>query len=305
MPLTSCGYKEPMNNSPPAEQAPELAGAPAPLFFSLRRGADVSTRGDRRRLTALASGVLALHLAVLAIIVWIERTRPPAEATATQEIPVEVATEEEAGGSGPSGAAPQPGEGETPGARTGEARAEPPAQTAAASQSDAGETASQPQTGQIVERPGESDKPQAARTRGADGKPADQEPRQNPFGGLSPVAKPPDAEPTPAFLSSQNFTTRRPKPAEDPTNDNYRAKVLGKVAAAMIDPERPRPKALAIVGFRLGDQGAIESVWLARPTGMPDLDQEAMEMVRRAAPFPPPPPKADRNFGAAIAFGGE
>ena len=95
----------------------------------------------------------------------------------------------------------------------------------------------------------------------------------------------------------------RPRPASDPTNDNYRAKVLGKVAANMIEPVRPRPRALAIVGFRVDAQGNLEAAWLARPSGHADLDAEALDMVRRSAPFPAPPAGADHNFAAAIAFG--
>lgn len=158
-----------------------------------------------------------------------------------------------------------------------------------------------------MERPKESDRQQAARTRGAEAKPDERkEEPANPFGGLTSVEKPAPVEPLPTFASPQTaMMAARPRPAADPTNDNYRAKVLGKVAANMLEPERPRPKALAIVGFRVDGQGNLERVWLARPSGHADLDAEAMEMVRRSAPFPAPPAGADHNFGAAIAFGGD
>ena len=43
-------------------------------------------------------------------------------------------------------------------------------------------------------------------------------------------------------------------------------------------------------------------VSLVRGTGYASLDQEAVAMVRRASPFPAPPPGHLRNFTAPIGF---
>ncbi|MCC0000160.1 MAG: TonB family protein [Methylobacteriaceae bacterium] len=254
---------------------------------------------EAARLAKISIVAIVAHLCLLGAVAWSERTGRATRATAAVEIPVEMVTPEEAEGR-PETKQPPP-----PGASTAieprdEARPAPQTQQATPAQN-----AEEP--GKVVERPKESDLPQAARTHGGETKPeTPAEEPANPFGGLADVQKPAPVEPTPTFLSPQSMmTAARPKPAQDPTNDNYRAKVLGKVAANMIDPERPRPKALAIVGFRVDARGGLESAWLARPSGHADLDAEALDMVRRSAPFPPPPAGADHNFGAAIAFGGE
>ncbi|MFV0281138.1 MAG: TonB family protein [Rhodoblastus sp.] len=278
-------------------------------------------RSDFPRVTIVFAAVVFAHAILFGLIAWSEWADAAPNATAGVEIPVEMATLEEAEGrtktkqSGdaagtPAGApaAVEPREADKP-AASPPATAERPAER---TQESAAGSATPP-PGQIVERPQESDLPQAARTRGAKDKspdnarPQEKHDEANPFGGLASVEKPAAPERMPTFLSPQSLMAQpaRPRPAPDSTNDNYRAKVLGIVAANMIDPERPRPKALAIVGFRIDDKGGLESVWLARPTGSAELDAEAIDMVRRAAPFPAPPANADRNFGAAIAFGGD
>lgn len=272
-----------------------------------RRGARLATLSVA---AAMAHGLLA------GFIVWTEMGQQ-ARATSAVEIPVEMATPEEAEGkkgtqqAGAQAAKPSSAKPLSTEPPSGQPTAvQPPAEkpeTPAPQAPPPPQEASGAPEGKVVERPQESDRKQAARTRGAEAKP--EEPKEepaNPFGGLTSVEKPAPVEPLPTFASPQTaMMAARPRPAADPTNDNYRAKVLGKVAANMLEPERPRPKALAIVGFRVDGQGNIERVWLARPSGHADLDAEAMEMVRRSAPFPVPPPGADHNFGAAIAFGGD
>ncbi len=262
--------------------------------------APVDPENASRILRILAAAVVA-HAVLLGLVAWSERTSGQAGATAAVEIPVEMASEAEAEGRAETQQADRPA---SPPAAV-EPRDDARGQNAEAPEQSA-KSAREAPKGQVTELPRETDRPQAARTRGGDGKPEEPPDRANPFGGLAAVEKPAPLAPTPTFLSPQTMmSTARPRPPQDPTNDNYRAKVLGKVAANMIDPERPRPKALAIVGFRVDAQGGLESVWLARPTGSAELDAEAMDMVRRSAPFPPPPAGADHNFGAAIAFGGD
>lgn len=271
---------------------------------------------EAARLAKILVLAIVAHLCLLGAVAWSERTGGATRATSAVEIPVEMVTPDEAEGRAEtkqapgapaaieprdeSRPAPEAQQEKAPEAQQGKAQ-----QSQQARQSEARQEQTQP--GKVVERPKETDLPQAARTHGGEGKlETPREEPANPFGGLAEVQKAAPVEPTPTFLSPQSMmAATRPKPAQDPTNDNYRAKVLGKVAANMIDPERPRPKALAIVGFRVDAQGGLESAWLARPSGHADLDAEALDMVRRSAPFPPPPAGADRNFGAAIAFGGD
>lgn len=276
--------------------------------------ADDRPRAERRLLALVVASVVGAHAGALGLIAWAERINPPVDMAAPTEIPVELATPAEARAAGAEGA---PAESRAPAAQTRPEASQPaeppvPRQAAAPSESAAPRAASRegaaPQ-GLIAERPRETDLPQAARTRGDEQKKDEHKKEErrrektNPFGGLAALTPETPDERAPVFVSPQKFVDDRPRPAPDPTNDNYRAKVLGKVAASMIDPDRPRPKALTIVGFKVDDAGALVSAWLVRPSGHADLDAEALEMVKRAAPFPPPPASGDHDFAAAIAFG--
>jgi periplasmic protein TonB len=272
----------------------DASSRPAPRAIEDGAGA------ARRRLAIIFVAAISVHVGGLVALDLVERFSGFEAAGSGVEIPVEVVGEAEAGKQSPEGGAAASAE-KPPAIQ--EARRE--AGDAERAEQQPQEQRSAPPKGVIVERPKETDLQQEARKRGE----ADPDKRSrdngNPFGGLAPIAKETEQR-APAFVAPQAFFEQaRPKPAPDATNDNYRAKVLGKVAESMIDPERPRPKALAIVGFTVDDSGALKSAWLARPSGYPDLDAEAIEMVKRAAPFPLPPQNADHNFAAAIAFGGE
>ena len=258
---------------------------------------------DIQRLASIVLAVAIAHAGGLATVAWLENRRPPESAPPGVEIPVEVMSETDASAQAPAAAkAPETRrEADAPPASSDAQQQSQPEPAPSPQQPPAG--VQKPPPGVIVERPQETDKPQEARKRAAsERKPED----AKAFGALAAVAKPPEPQRLPAFIAPQAyFEDTRPKPAPDAGNDNYRARVLGRVAEAMLEPDRPRPKALAIVGFRIDDSGALVSAWLARPSGFADLDAEAIEMVKRAAPFPVPPEKTDRNFAAAIAFGAQ
>jgi TonB family protein len=61
-------------------------------------------------------------------------------------------------------------------------------------------------------------------------------------------------------------------------------------------------KGTATIGFAVDEAGAITSVSLLRWSGEADLDSESVALVRRAAPFPPPPPGVKRSFAIEVAF---
>ncbi|MGH6796669.1 MAG: energy transducer TonB [Methylocella sp.] len=62
-------------------------------------------------------------------------------------------------------------------------------------------------------------------------------------------------------------------------------------------------KGTATVGFALDETGRLVSVSLLQSSGEADLDAESVAVVKRAAPFPPPPPGAKRSFAIKVAFG--
>ena len=73
-------------------------------------------------------------------------------------------------------------------------------------------------------------------------------------------------------------------------------------AVSVKDPESiGRLKALlargrTVVAFSISDAGALASVKVLQSSGSTDLDQVAVDHIRRAAPFPKPPSGARRQF---------
>jgi protein TonB len=65
---------------------------------------------------------------------------------------------------------------------------------------------------------------------------------------------------------------------------------------------RPRVNArgTAVVAFNISGNGGLASVSLARSSGSSALDQAAVQLVRGAGPFPPPPEGAQRSFSIQI-----
>lgn len=89
-------------------------------------------------------------------------------------------------------------------------------------------------------------------------------------------------------------------------SESYKGLVYGLIGRAQSFPDsakRNHESGKAVVAFTLDDRGAIVSLSLAQTSGYADLDAEALAMIQRVAPFPPPPAGAQRSFAAAIIFG--
>ncbi|WOJ89556.1 TonB family protein [Methylocapsa polymorpha] len=87
---------------------------------------------------------------------------------------------------------------------------------------------------------------------------------------------------------------------------DYKVIVFGMLARAKHYPETAierGARGVAAVGFSVDETGQVTSVALLQSSGEADLDEESLAVVRRAAPFPAPPPGAPRSFGAQITFG--
>lgn len=72
----------------------------------------------------------------------------------------------------------------------------------------------------------------------------------------------------------------------------------GRVSAAVARQRLPRARTngVARVAFTIAGNGGLASVGLAKSSGDTDLDRAALNLIRRAAPFPPPPPGAQKQF---------
>ncbi|MEO0633523.1 MAG: TonB family protein [Pseudomonadota bacterium] len=83
---------------------------------------------------------------------------------------------------------------------------------------------------------------------------------------------------------------------------NYPGKVVRRIQRV----RRPRIKdagAPAVVTFRIAANGGLSAVAIRSSSGSAKLDRAAIQMIQRAAPFPPPPPGAQRSFNLPI-YGG-
>jgi protein TonB len=86
---------------------------------------------------------------------------------------------------------------------------------------------------------------------------------------------------------------------------NYRGLVAAQLARNKSFPPEARRNGdhgTALVSFTIDAGGQVGQVSLVRPTGVLSLDREAQAMVRRAAPFPPPPSQHAMRFTVPVSF---
>ncbi len=94
--------------------------------------------------------------------------------------------------------------------------------------------------------------------------------------------------------STQSATTQ----AGNAAAANYPGKVMRRIQRTK--RERVNTRGSARVSFTIAANGALAAVGIARSSGSASLDQVALQQIRRAAPFPPPPTGARRNFTLRI-----
>ena len=92
--------------------------------------------------------------------------------------------------------------------------------------------------------------------------------------------------------------TRMASQAGNAAASNY----PGQVMRAISRLRRPsvNSRGTATVSFRIASTGALAGLNLVRSSGSPALDAAALDLVRRAAPFPRPPAGARVSFSIGI-----
>ncbi|MEQ9259799.1 MAG: TonB family protein [Roseovarius sp.] len=82
---------------------------------------------------------------------------------------------------------------------------------------------------------------------------------------------------------------------------NYPGVVMQKISRV----RRPQvgARGTAVVAFTIAPGGGLSGLSLAQSSGSGALDQAALGVIRRAAPFPAPPPGAQRSFSIRIKGG--
>jgi len=124
----------------------------------------------------------------------------------------------------------------------------------------------------------------------------------------APAAPPP--EPAEAEVPPQPVAAPRsklPPVAASPTADpqaaaSWRGLLIRRLQAAKRYPERARSRGdqgVALATFTMDRAGRVVSASLARSSGSVLLDEEAVAMIHRAEPLPPPPPEL---AGGSLTF---
>ena len=83
---------------------------------------------------------------------------------------------------------------------------------------------------------------------------------------------------------------------------SYRQLVLSQVARQKRDDRHTGIAGHAVIAFAIGEHGEVASCEVWEKSVDPNLDAEAVAMVYRGAPYPPPPPGAQRKFSFGLAF---
>lgn len=96
-------------------------------------------------------------------------------------------------------------------------------------------------------------------------------------------------------ISANNRDTRTVKTTGTASAANYPGQVFRKLSQT----QRPRlvGRGSAQVAFSVAPNGGLAGLRLARSSGSSAIDAAALRHVRKSAPFPSPPPGAQRSFG--------
>ncbi|WP_422031308.1 TonB family protein [Roseovarius sp.] len=125
--------------------------------------------------------------------------------------------------------------------------------------------------------------------------------RQQPQGNASQNATTGAATGAETTRQQANTGTGRSAQSGNAAASNYPGQVMRQISRV----RRPQvgSRGTAVVAFTISPSGGLSGLSLARSSGNGRLDQAALGVVRRAAPFPAPPPGARRSFSINIKGG--
>lgn len=89
-------------------------------------------------------------------------------------------------------------------------------------------------------------------------------------------------------------------------SEQYKGVVYGRLGRSQAAQDQARAEHLrgqVLVSFTVDDQGRVAALAVTHSSGNARLDGLAVQMIRDAAPFPPPPRGALRLFTPALSFG--
>lgn len=141
-----------------------------------------------------------------------------------------------------------------------------------------------------------------------------------------PVAKPVQKKPVeqqPVEKPIKQAEQKKPQPKSSAARksaqaaDTTQAPKAGSGSGKSMSPEQWKARVFARMGrqrpnvrksgdvwvrFTFNESGDILSASLSRPSGIPELDQAALRVVRRASPIPAPPPSVPSYLELPITF---
>ncbi|MDX8350493.1 TonB family protein [Cognatiyoonia sp. IB215446] len=103
---------------------------------------------------------------------------------------------------------------------------------------------------------------------------------------------------TSATAPQQSGNTGQAATAGNAAASNYPGEVMQRITR--IGRPRVRASGIAVVRFSIAANGGLAGVSIVQSSGSARLDRAAMQVIQRAAPFPPPPPGAKRSFSIRI-----
>lgn len=207
---------------------------------------------------AVVAGSLALHLGIVALLLWAPRAEAAREPT---EIPVEVVQLPPTKPEKPQPPLPRPA----------------PPQRAEAKSSAPKTPAPKPPEAKPHKTAANPEKPRRPTTAQR----------------MEQLIGPMPAMAMPSLASGDN-------PLDDPIS--YRQLVLSRVAKQKREDRHDGIPGHAVIAFAIGDHGEVVKCEVREKSVDPNLDAEAVAMVYRGAPYPAPPPGAERSFSFGLAF---
>lgn len=157
-----------------------------------------------------------------------------------------------------------------------------------------------PEVVQLSSRP--KVRPKSVEAKAADPKPrktAQAKPKPQPKGtGKVAATRGSDQGQQQASASAASQRSTRATSAGNAAVSNYPGQVMRRLSRQ----RKPRLnfQGTALVSFSIASNGRLAGARVARSSGSPKLDAAALALVRRAGPFPKPPPGAKRNYQISI-----
>jgi protein TonB len=101
-----------------------------------------------------------------------------------------------------------------------------------------------------------------------------------------------------ANAPTQGAQTQQSNQSGTATASTYPGEVMRRISR--VSKPRVNSRGTAVVAFSISGNGGLAELSIARSSGSAKLDQVALSVIRKAAPFPAPPSGAQRSFSINI-----